>query len=59
MSHTGGRYKVQQGGLYKVQRGGVYRVQGFENFSEKGRLYDTTEFFQQFFEFLLADAKNF
>ena len=35
---TGGRYKVQRGGVYKVQREGVDKVQGFENFSEKGRL---------------------
>ena len=36
--NAGGRYKVQQGGVYNVQRRGVYKVQGFENFSEKGRL---------------------
>ena len=32
----------------KVQGGGVNKVQGFEIFSDKGRLCGTTEFFQQF-----------
>ena len=36
-------------GRNKVQGGGVNKIQGFENFSDKGRLYCTTEFFSAIF----------